>query len=151
MLEIILAHLYECQCPLVIVRQEEEKTTVGFDFTSSKHLLIACGWLMAVSNFFSKVVAKLFAKRLNAIYKPKPLNFTALSQKYTNVMKNINYHENTDQLTRISYLAKTLKSRKYSVECLLQKKNKILGKLRKKLKNIDASLNLEDVLSSGGN
>lgn len=106
---------------------------------------------MAVSNFFSNVVSKLFTKRLNAIYKPKPLNFTALSQKYTNVIKNINYHENADQLTRISYLAKTLKSRKYSVECLLQKKNKILGRLKKELKNIDASLNLEDVLSNGGN
>ncbi len=70
---------------------------------------------MAVSNFFNQTHEKLFKKQLENIYKPKPLNFNALAQKYSTAVKAINLHEDADKLTRISYLAKILKTRKYSL------------------------------------
>lgn len=70
---------------------------------------------MAVSNFFNQTLDKLFKKQFVNIYKPKPLNFNALAQKYSNAVKSINLHEHADKLTRVSYLAKILKMRKYSL------------------------------------
>jgi hypothetical protein len=74
---------------------------------------------MGVSNFFNQTVEKLFKRKFSNIYKPKPLNFTVLSQKYSGIIKNVNLHEHMDKFSRISYLAKILKARKYSVECLM--------------------------------
>jgi hypothetical protein len=149
MLEVILAHLFEVECPLVIVREEKGRTLVSFDFTSSKYLLLACGWVMAVSSFFNQTVDKLFKPRFESIYKAKPLNFASLRQKYSNVIKEVNLHQASDKLSRISYLAKILKTRKYSIECLMQKKSKILKKLKEELKSIDPCLSVEDLISSG--
>ena len=36
---------------------------IGFDFSSSKNLLITCGWIMAVSNFFNMTSEKLLKKK----------------------------------------------------------------------------------------
>lgn len=148
-MQVIVAHLCEAECPLVVVREEAGKRVVGFDFTSSKHLLIACGWVMAVSNFFNQTVDKLFKRKFENIYKPKPLNFASLSQKYANIIKETNLHHNSDQYSRISYLAKILKNRKYAIECLAEKKAKIIKRLKEDLKCIDAGLSMEDVFSSG--
>lgn len=57
---------------------EEE---IGFDFSSSRHILITCGWLMAISDFFSKIEGKLILKKMDLIYKPKPLNLASFSKK----------------------------------------------------------------------
>jgi hypothetical protein len=148
MLEVILAHLFEAQCPLVIVREDQGKTVACFDFTSSKYLLLACGWVMSVSSFFTHTADMLFRRKFEDIYKPKPLNFASLTHKYANAVKEVNLHLNSDKLTRVAYLAKILKSRKYSIECLISKKGKVIKRLKEELQSIDGSLNIEDVFSS---
>ena len=76
MRKVILAHLYEIDCQMFVVfgNENEGKCLVGFDFSSSRYLLIVCGWMMAVSDFFWQTIPKLFVKKLNRIYKGKPLN-----------------------------------------------------------------------------
>ena len=76
------------------------------------------------------------------------MNFTALSQKYANAVKDTNLHHQSDKLSRVAYLAKILKTKKYCIECLVNKKSKILKRFKEELKNIDGSLNIEDVFSS---
>ena len=66
---------------------------VGLDFGSSRHLLIVCGWVMAVSDFFNQNLPKMIKKKMAQIYKPKPLNLTALSKKYPVSLGTLNLHE----------------------------------------------------------
>lgn len=117
MIEIILAHLYEINCPMIVAEGQkvEGEQVVGFDFGSSRHLLVTCGWLMGVSNYFGQIGEKLILKKMGQIYKPKPLNLGALSEKYALPAAHLNLHEASSPIERVSYLAKTLKSRKYSV------------------------------------
>lgn len=75
---------------------------------------------MAVSDFFEKFTNKLVKKKLSKIYQPAPLNLS--SGKQNSINNYMNMHEEAPDLERISYLAKTLKSRRYVVECLKSKK-----------------------------
>jgi hypothetical protein len=54
-----------------------------------------------------------------------------LSKKYTTAIKSLNYHEESPKIERISYLSKILKTRKYTLECLQNKKNNIIKRLQK--------------------
>ena len=36
-------------------------SVVGFDFGSSRHMLITCGWIMAVTNYFNKIMIQSIA------------------------------------------------------------------------------------------
>jgi hypothetical protein len=53
--------------------------------------MLACGWLMAVSNFFNRSI-DLFKKKFNAIYKPKALDLHTLGKKYVTASRAINLH-----------------------------------------------------------
>ena len=100
MIDIILAHLFEIDCPMLVCfdQGDNDEKTVGFDFSSSRHLLITCGWLMAVSDFFNQISSKLIKKKLYQIYKPKPLNIGSLAKKHTLPLNNFNYHEQSPPL-----------------------------------------------------
>ena len=45
-------------------------------------------------------------------------------------------------------MAKILKNRKYSVECLLAKRNKLVKKLRHELKALSNELTIEDIFGN---
>jgi hypothetical protein len=55
----------------------------------------------------------------------------ALSKKGGINLKDINLYESSAKIDRISFMAKLLKTRKYAIECLVEKKNKILQKIKK--------------------
>lgn len=143
MRDVIVAHLFEVRSPFVVEEGEnaEGEAQVGFDFSSSRHLLLACGWLMAVSNFFNRSL-DLFRLKFHAIYKPKALDLHNLGRKYMAAPKALNLHEGSPKIDRISFLAKTLRARNHSVECLAQKKEKMISGLRGKLKQLEGGLTL---------
>ena len=62
---------------MLIVYEDKGKDEciIGFDFDSSRHLLIACGWIMSISDFFGQTIEKLFVKKKEKIYQRKPINF----------------------------------------------------------------------------
>ena len=95
---------------------------------------------MAQSQFFQQINQKLIPKKMSQIYNPKPLNLGALSKKYNLPLSHANLHEESPQLERIAFLAKTLKSRKYAVECLISKRNKLLQRIKEKLGQVDSQL-----------
>jgi hypothetical protein len=100
MQEIIMAHLYELDCGMLVVTDYEnaEESLIGYDFSSSRHILLTCGWLMAVSDIFGKNIPKLIKKKLSNIYQPPPLNLNTLSKKYALNANNINLHEDSPQI-----------------------------------------------------
>jgi len=100
MLEIIMAHLFELDCGMLVVTEYEnmEESLIGYDFSSSRHLLLTCGWLMSVSDFFSKNINKLIKKKINNIYQPPPLNLNALAKKYALNANSLNLHEDSLQI-----------------------------------------------------
>ena len=134
MRKVILAHLFQIDCQMLVIfgDEKEEQCLVGFDFSSSRQLLITCGWVMAVSDFFGQTIHKLFAKKLNQIYKAKPLNLGS-SQK-TGCSTRIEMHEESPLIQRIAYMSKALKNRTYTIECLKAKKTKLLKKIKDNLK-----------------
>lgn len=99
---------------IIVEEKEDGEDIIKFDFSSSRYILITCGWVMAVSNFFDRTYSKLIQKKYKSIYKPKPLNLGPLNQKCT-IIKTLNLHENVDKFSRISYLSKILRSRIYTV------------------------------------
>lgn len=94
-----MAHLYEIDCGMLVVTDYDkmEESLIGYDFSSSRHVLLTCGWLMAVSDFFGKNVNKLIKKKLTNIYQPPPLNLNALAKKYT-LNTGLNMHETAPQI-----------------------------------------------------
>ena len=129
--ELILGHLYQIDCRFLVVLENEKEgnCVVGYDFGSSRHMLITCGWMMAVSDFFGQT-HKLIQKKMDKIYQSKSVDLASLSQKYHTTMRQANFHENAPQADRIAYLCKTLKGRTYSLECLKSKKEKLIQKIR---------------------
>ena len=103
---------------------------------------------MAVSNFYNQTMSKLVNKKINEIYKPKPMNLAALSKKFTLDIANVNFHEDLPPIERVSYLAKTFKTRKYAIQCLIQKRNKLIQKLKDKLKEVSPNITIDDLFSS---
>jgi hypothetical protein len=101
---------------------------------------------MAVSDFFGQAIPKLLTKKMTQIYKSKPLNLAGLSKKYALNLDSLNLHEESPQIERIAFLAKTFKSRQYSVECLITKRNKLLSRIRENLKF--SNLSIEDLFSN---
>ena len=92
-----MAHLYELDCGMLVVTDYEnaEESLIGYDFSSSRNILLTCGWLMAVSDIFGKNIPKLIKKKLNNIYQPPPLNLNALSKKYALNVNNLSLHEDS--------------------------------------------------------
>ena len=95
-----MAHLFELDCGMLVVTDYDnmEESVIGYDFSSSRHLLLTCGWLMSVSDFFGKNINRLIKKKLDNIYQPPPLNLNALAKKYTLSANSINLHEDAGQI-----------------------------------------------------
>jgi hypothetical protein len=59
---------------------------------------MTCGWMMAVSDFFSQTSSKLINKKMIQIYKPKPLDIGALAKKHTFPLSPLKLHEQSPKL-----------------------------------------------------
>lgn len=68
MIAIVLVHLIESECPLLI--DLEEGGYQGLNFESSRILVLVIGWIMAVSDFFGHVGEYIVKK---AFKKERPL------------------------------------------------------------------------------
>ena len=60
MITVILAHLIESECPLLL--ELDDGLQYGLNFESSRVLIMIVGWIMAVSDYFGHIGTYIIKK-----------------------------------------------------------------------------------------